>query len=126
MARLRRGSAVRAIALAAVFSVVVSVLVEAVDLDPSVGNRRFHVAHVTAYDIVMILRAAVWLGRFRHDGSRRTLLLEAGVVVLAAKNGLFAVMAMFVASISGDDPLVWGTALSGVVGAALLAAAGLL
>ena len=126
MARLRRGAATRAIVLAAVFSVVVSVLVEAVDFDPSVGNRRFHVALETADAMVLIFLAAVLLGRFRSDGSRRNLLLVAGVVVLAVKNGLFAVLAMFAEDIPGDDPLVWGTAQSGVIGAALLAAAGLL
>src|SRR5688572_21606788 len=126
MARLRRGAAKRAIVLAAVFSVVVSVLVEAVDFDPSVGNRRFHVALETADAMVLFFLAAVLLGRFRSDGSRRNLLLVAGVVVLAAKNGLFAVLAMFADDIPGDDPLVWGTAQSGVIGAALLAAAGLL
>ena len=115
---------VRAIALAAVFSVVVSVVVEAVDLDPSVGNRRFHVALETADALVLIFLAAVLLGRFRSDGSRRNLLLVGGVVVLAAKNGLFAGLAMFADAVPGDDPLVWGTALSGVVGAGLLAARG--
>ena len=101
-------------------------MVEAVDLDPSVGNRRFHVALETADALVLIFLAAVLLGRFRSDGSRRNLLLVAGVVVLAVKNGLFAGLAMFAEDVPGDEPLVWGTALSGVLGAGLLALAGLL
>jgi signal transduction histidine kinase len=48
------------------------------------------------------------------------------VTVLAAKNGYFALSAMFVEEpLEGTDPLVWGTAVSGVVGATLLATAGL-
>jgi signal transduction histidine kinase len=123
----QRVGAVRAVILAFGFSLIVSVLVEAVDLDPSLGTRRFHVALETADAMVLIFLAAVLLGRFRSDGSRRNLLLAAAVVVLAGKNGLYAALAMFAEDLpTGDDPSVWGTALSGVIGAALLAAAGLL
>jgi signal transduction histidine kinase len=126
MTGVRRLGAARGVLLAVAFCLVLSVIVEAVDFDPSLGNRRFHVALETADALVLIFLAAVLLGRFRSDGSRRNLLLMAGVVVLAAKNGLFAGSAMFAEDVSGDDPIVWGTALSGVLGSSLLAAAGLL
>ena len=88
---------------------------EVIDFDPSVGNRRFHVALETVDAMVLIFLAAVLLGRFRSDGSRRNLLLAGGVVVLAAKNGLFAALAMFKEDpVQGTDPIVWGTAASGV------------
>ncbi|PVG80878.1 hypothetical protein DDE18_21080 [Nocardioides gansuensis] len=106
---------------------VLSVLLEVVDFDPSAGNRRFHVALETADALVLIFLASVLLGRFRSDGSRRNLLLMGGVVILASKNGLFAVLAMFEEDpIRGTDPVVWGTAVSGVLGAGVLASAAVL
>lgn len=122
----RRISALWAVAAAALLCAVLSAVVEASDLDPSLGNRRFHVALETADALVLMFLAAVLLGRFQSDGSRRNLLLAAGAVVLAVKNGIFAASAMFATDVPGDDPLVWGTATSGVVGSGLLAAAALL
>jgi signal transduction histidine kinase len=126
MSWMSRVGTTRAVVVAATASIVLSVAVEALDFNPSIGNRRFHVALETADALVLLFLAAVLLGRFRSDGSRRNLLLVAGVVVLATKNGLFAGLAMFADAVPGDDPIVWGTALSGVLGAAILAAAGLL
>jgi signal transduction histidine kinase len=123
-----QGIGMRRAALAAVgLCLALSILLEVVDFDPSVGNRRFHVAMETADAMVLIFLAAVLLGRFRSDGSRRNLLLICGVVILASKNGLFAALAMFEEeAIQGTDPLVWGTAVSGVLGAAVLASAGVI
>lgn len=121
----QRVSALWGIAGAVVLCGVLSGLVEFLDFDPSVGNRRFHVALEVADAVVLMVLAAVLLGRFQSDGSRRNLLLAAGVVVLAAKNGLFAGAAMFAEDTPGNDPVVWSTATSGVLGSALLAAAAL-
>jgi signal transduction histidine kinase len=126
MAPSRGFGAARGVLMAVAACLVLVAVVEAVDFDPSLGNRRFHVALETADALVLIFLAAVLLGRFRSDGSRRNLLLMAGFVVLATKNGLYAADAMFADQVLGDDPIVWGTALSGVLGAGLLAAAGLL
>jgi signal transduction histidine kinase len=127
MSALRRVGMGRAATAAVAVCVLLPVLMEVFDFDPSVGNRRFHVALETVDAMVLIFLAAVLLGRFRSDGSRRNLLLVGGVVVLAAKNGLFAALAMFEEDpIQGAEPIVWGTALSGVVGAIVLASAAVL
>ncbi|MDZ5622524.1 sensor histidine kinase [Nocardioides bizhenqiangii] len=124
---LQRLGVRRAVVCALAFCAVLSLVFEAIDFDPTFGTRRFHVALETADALVLIVLAAVLLGRFRSDGSLRNLVLAAGVVVIAVKNGLFAANAMFLDdTVAGDHPIVWGTAVSGVLGASLLAAAGLL
>lgn len=105
---------------------MVTAFVELSDFDHGVGNRRFHLTLEITDAIILIVLAAVLLGRFRSDGSRRNLMVFAGVVVLAAKNGVFAASAMFGDELpAGDAPVIWGTAVSGVLGAGLLAAAGI-
>lgn len=125
--RLQRLGVRRTVVGALAFCAVLSLVFEAIDFDPTIGTRRFHVALETADALVLIFLAAVLLGRFRSDGSLRNLALAAGVVVIAVKNGFFAANAMFIDdTLAGNHPIVWGTAVSGVLGASLLAAAGLL
>jgi signal transduction histidine kinase len=124
---LQRLGVRRAVVGALAFCAVLSLVIEIIDFDPTIGTRRFHVALETADALVLIVLAAVLLGRFRSDGSLRNLVLAAGVVVVAVKNGVFAANAMFIDdTVAGDHPIVWATAASGVLGASLLAAAGLL
>jgi signal transduction histidine kinase len=95
-------------------------------LDPTLGNRRFHVGLETAAAMVLIFIAAVLLGRFRLNGSRRTLLKFAAVVILALDNLYSAVLTMAVESVSTGGFATWTFAADGVVGSLLLAVAALL
>jgi signal transduction histidine kinase len=92
-------------------------------LDPTVGNRRFHVGLETAAAMVLIFIAAVLLGRFRLNGSRRTLLKLAAVIILALDNLFSAVLTMAVESVSSGGFATWTFAADGVVGSLLLAVA---
>ena len=92
-------------------------------LDPTLGNRRFHVGLETAAAMVLIFIAAVLLGRFRLNGSRRTLLKFAAVVILALDNLYSAALTMAVDSVSTGGFATWTFAADGVVGSLLLAVA---
>jgi signal transduction histidine kinase len=111
---------------AAGIAIALSILVEAVDLDPSLGNRRFHASLETADALVLVFVAAVLVGRLRIEASRRNLLLVVAIVVLAMKNLFHAGATMVLDEIPGGHVVVWGTALNGFLGAALLAAAAVL
>jgi signal transduction histidine kinase len=95
-------------------------------LDPTLGNRRFHVGLETAAAMVLIFIAAVLLGRFRLHGSRRTLLKLAAVSILALDNLFSAVLTMVVDSVASGGFATWTFAADGVVGSLLLAIAALL
>jgi signal transduction histidine kinase len=95
-------------------------------LDPTIGNRRFHVAIETAAALVLIFIAAVLLGRFRLNGSRRTLLKFGAVTLLALDNLFSAGLTVVVNSISDGAFSTWATAGNSAIGAMLLAAAALL
>jgi signal transduction histidine kinase len=95
-------------------------------LDPTLGNRRIHVGLEMAAAMVLIFIAAVLLGRFRLNGSRRTLLKFAAVVILALDNLYSAVLTMVVESVSTGGFATWTFAADGVVGSLLLAVAALL
>ena len=73
--------------------------------------------------MVLIFIAAVLLGRFRLNGSRRTLLKFAAVVILALDNLYSAVLTMAVDSVSTGGFATWTFAADGVVGSLLLAVA---
>jgi signal transduction histidine kinase len=92
-------------------------------LDPTLGNRRFHVGLETAAAMVLVFIAAVLLGRFRLNGSRRTLLKFAAVVILALDNLYSAVLTMTVDTVSTGGFATWTFAADGVVGSLLLAVA---
>jgi len=95
-------------------------------VDPTLGNRRFHVGLETAAAMVLIFIAAVLLGRFRLNGSRRTLLKFAAVVILALDNLYSAVLTIAIDSVSTGGFATWTFAADGVVGSVLLAVAALL
>jgi signal transduction histidine kinase len=92
-------------------------------LDPTIGNRRFHVGLEMAAAMVLIFIAAVLLGRFRLNSSRRTLLKLAAVAILAADNLFSAILTMSVDSVASGGFATWTFAADGVVGALLLAVA---
>src|SRR5688572_4723799 len=69
--------------------------------------------------MVLIFIAAVLLGRFRLNGSRRTLLKFAAVVILALDNLYSAVLTMAVESVSTGGFATWTFAADGVVGSLL-------
>jgi signal transduction histidine kinase len=95
-------------------------------LDPTLGNRRIHVGLETAAAMVLIFIAAVLLGRFRLNSSRRTLLKFAAVVILALDNLYSAVLTMTIDSVSAGGFATWTFAVDGVVGSMLLAVAAIL
>ena len=85
-------------------------------LDPTLGNRRIHVGLETAAGMVLIFIAAVLLGRFRLNGSRRTLLKFTAVAILALDNLYSAVLTMAIDSVSTGGFATWTFAADGVVG----------
>jgi signal transduction histidine kinase len=95
-------------------------------IDPTIGSRRFHVALETAASMVLIFVAAVLLGRFRLNASRRTLLKFVAVLLLALDNLYSAVLTIAVDSVAVGGFATWSFAADGALGAALLATAALL
>src|SRR5918999_2994298 len=61
-------------------------------LEPSYQNRSLHAAKETAAALVLLLVAALLIGRFRRAGRLLDLLALAGVVVLAGENLIFSVL----------------------------------
>ena len=95
-------------------------------LDPTLGNRRVHVGLEIAAAMVLIFVAAVLLGRFRLNRSRRTLLKFGAIVVLVLDNLFSAVLTMSVDSVASGRFATWAFAGDAMIGAALLAGAALL
>jgi signal transduction histidine kinase len=91
------------------------------ELDPAYQNRSLHVAKETAAALVLLLVAALLLGRFRQTGRVRELLALAGVILLAGKTLVFSVLAAILAETSGGLT-TWRTTGAAMLGAALLAA----
>jgi hypothetical protein len=102
------------------------VLQVAPQLDPTIGNRRFHVGLETAAAMVLVFVAAVLLGRFRLNGSRRTLFKLVAVTLLALDNLYSAVLTVVVDSVSSGGFATWTFMADGVIGALLLAGAAVL
>jgi signal transduction histidine kinase len=94
-------------------------------LDPTLGSRRFHVGLETAAGMVLVFVAAVLLGRFRLNGSRRTLLKFGAVFVLAVDN-LFSAGLTMVIDADETTRFTWTVIADGVLGAGLLAMAAVL
>jgi hypothetical protein len=90
-------------------------------LDPAYQNRSLHVAKETAAALVLLLVAALLLGRFRRTGRVLDLLALAGVVLLAGKTLVFSVLAAILAETSGGLT-TWRTTGAAMLGALLLAA----
>jgi signal transduction histidine kinase len=93
-------------------------------LEPSYQNRSLHAAKETAAALVLLLVAALLIGRFRRAGRLLDLLALAGVLVLAVKNLVFSVLTAILTETSGDLT-TWRTTGAGMLGAALLAASAL-
>jgi signal transduction histidine kinase len=101
---------------------VLTLLLNSVEsLEPSYQNRSLHAAKETAAALVLLLVAALLIGRFRRAGRLLDLLALAGVVVLAGKNLIFSVLTAILTETSGDLT-TWRTTGAGMLGAALLAA----
>jgi signal transduction histidine kinase len=90
-------------------------------LEPAYQNRSLHVAKETAAALVLLLVAALLLGRFRRTGRVLDLLALAGVVLLAGKTLVFSVLAAILAETSGGLT-TWRTTGAAMLGALLLAA----
>jgi signal transduction histidine kinase len=90
-------------------------------LEPAYQNRSLHVAKETAAALVLLLVAALLLGRFRRTGRALDLLALAGVVLLAGKTLVFSVLAAILAETSGGLT-TWRTTGAAMLGALLLAA----
>ena len=93
-------------------------------LEPAYQNRSLHAAKETAAALVLLLVAALLIGRFRRSGRLLDLLALAGVVVLAGKNLIFSVLTAILTETSGGLT-TWRTTGAGMLGAALLAASAL-
>jgi signal transduction histidine kinase len=76
--------------------------------------------------MVLIFIAAVLLGRFRLNGSRRTLLKLAAVIILVLDNLSSAIYTVAVDAPSSNGFATWAFASHGVIGATLLAVAAVL
>jgi signal transduction histidine kinase len=79
-----------------------------------------------AAGMVLIFIAAVLLGRFRLNRSRRTLLKLAAVVILVLDNLSSAIYTVAVDAPSSNGFATWAFAAHGVIGASLLAVAAVL
>ena len=89
---VERVSAHFAASLTASVCLALTLVLNVAPFDPTLGNRRVHVGIEVAAAMVLLFIAAVLLGRFRLNGSRRTLLKFGAVVVLVLDNLLSAVM----------------------------------
>ena len=80
----------------------------------------------TAASMVLVFIGAVLLGRFRLYGSRRDLLLVAGVFVLAIDNLVSTFLTTAADSLTKSGFATWAAAADGVLGGLVLAAAAVL
>ena len=126
MKSVERVSAHFAASLTASVCLALTLILNVAPLDPTLGNRRVHVGIEVAAAMVLVFIAAVLLGRFRLNGSRRTLLKFGAVVVLVLDNLLSAVLTASVDAVGGGGFQTWTFAGNGLLGAALLAGAALL
>jgi signal transduction histidine kinase len=114
-----------AIALVAAVGLSTTLLLIVVpSLTPAYDNDSLHVAKETSAGVVLLLVAALLLGRFRRGGRVLDLLAFAAVAVLAGKALLFSVLAAIVHE-PGGGLITWRTTGTGMVGAGLLVAAAL-
>jgi signal transduction histidine kinase len=84
------------------------------------------VAIEMAAAMVLIFIAAVLLGRFRLNGSRRTLLKLSAVIILVLDNLSSAIYTVAVDAASSNGFATWAFAAHGVIGSVLLAVAAVL
>jgi signal transduction histidine kinase len=113
-----------AVSVTAAIGLALTLLITAAGFAPAYQNRALHVAKETAAGLVLLLVAALLIGRFSRRGTLPDLLALAGVLVVATKNLFFSVFTAILSETSGG-PTTWRTTGAGMVGAALLAAAAL-
>jgi signal transduction histidine kinase len=113
------------VSLAAAAGLAITLLLNTVpSLEPAYQNRALHVAKETAAGLVLLLVAALLLGRFRRSGRLLELLALAAVVLIAGKHLVFSVISAILTETSGGLT-TWRTTGAGMLGAALLAVAAL-
>jgi signal transduction histidine kinase len=124
-ARAERAITARAhhiVALTIAVGLALTLLLNAADsLEPAYQNRALHAAKETAAALVLLLVAALLVGRFRRSGRLLDLLALAGVVVLACKSLIFSVLTAVLIETSGGLT-TWRTTGAGMLSAALLGA----
>jgi signal transduction histidine kinase len=113
-----------AVTAAAAVGLAITLVITSAGFAPAYQNRALHVAKETAGGVVLLLVAALLIGRFSRRGSLQDLLALAGVLVLATKNLFFSVITAILTETSAGLT-TWRTTGAGMVGAALLAAAAL-
>src|ERR687896_276349 len=113
-----------AVTLTAALGLAATLLITSAGFAPAYQNRALHVAKETAGALVLLLVAALLIGRFTRRGTLQDLLALAGVLVVATKNLVFSVITAILSEISGG-PTTWRTTGAGMLGAGLLAAAAL-
>jgi signal transduction histidine kinase len=113
-----------AVTLTAALGLAATLLITSAGFAPAYQNRALHVAKETAGALVLLLVAALLVGRFTRRGTLQDLLAMAGVLVVATKNLVFSVITAILSEISGG-PTTWRTTGAGMLGAGLLAAAAL-
>jgi signal transduction histidine kinase len=113
-----------AVAVTAAAGLAVTLLITAAGWEPAYQNRELHAAKETVAALVLLLVAALLVGRVARTGTLVDLLALAGVLVMATKNLFFSVFTAILTE-SGGGLTTWRTTGAGTVGAALLAAAAL-
>jgi signal transduction histidine kinase len=113
-----------AVALTAAAGLAVTLIITSAGFAPAYQNRALHVAKETGAGLVLLLVAALLVGRFNRRGALQDLLALAGVLVLATKNIVFSVITAILTETSAGLT-TWRTTGAGMVGAALLAASAL-
>src|ERR687895_309436 len=113
-----------AVTLTAALGLAATLLITSAGFAPAYQNRALHVAKEMAGALVLLLVAALLIGRFTRRGTLQDLLALAGVLVVATKNLVFSVITAILSEISGG-PTTWRTTGAGMLGAALLAGAAL-
>jgi signal transduction histidine kinase len=113
-----------AVTLTAALGLAATLLITSAGFAPAYQNRALHVAKETAGALVLLLVAALLVGRFSRRGTLQDLLALAGVLVVATKNLVFSVITAILSEVSGG-PTTWRTTGAGMLGAGLLAGAAL-
>src|SRR5918997_6023344 len=111
-----------AVTLTAALGLAATLLITSAGFAPAYQNRALHVAKEMAGALVLLLVAALLIGRFSRRGTLQDLLAVAGVLVLATKNLVFSVLTAILTETSAGLT-TWRTTGAGVVGAAPLPAA---
>jgi signal transduction histidine kinase len=113
-----------AVALTAAVGLGVTLLISTAAWSPAYQNRGLHATKETVAALVLLLVAALLVGRVSRGRALVDVLALAGVLVLATKNLVFSVFTAILTE-TGGGLTTWRTTGAGMVGAALLAAAAL-